>query len=91
VAAATLGSQTPGLASVLSERFGVELDKAMQRSDWSRRPLSEEQIAGLFGTLGLELTVKDLSATQWAAANAPNSYELWFSGKPYRRSASSAG
>jgi hypothetical protein len=40
-----------------------------------------EQIAGLFGTLGLELAVKDLSATQWAAANAPNSYELWFSGK----------
>jgi hypothetical protein len=40
-----------------------------------------EQIAGLFGSLGLELAVKDLSATQWAAANAPNSYELWFSGK----------
>jgi len=39
------------------------------------------QIAGLFATLGLELTVKDLSATQWAASNAPNSYELWFSGK----------
>lgn len=40
-----------------------------------------EQIAGLFGTLGLELTVKDLSATEWASSNAPNSYELWFSGK----------
>ncbi|HET6304175.1 MAG TPA: hypothetical protein VFG80_05280 [Myxococcota bacterium] len=40
-----------------------------------------EQIAGLFVTLGLDLAVKDLSATRWAAANASNSYELWFSGK----------
>jgi hypothetical protein len=40
-----------------------------------------EQIAGLFAALGLELAVKDLSATQWAQRNAPNSYELWFSGK----------
>jgi hypothetical protein len=39
------------------------------------------QIAGLFGTLGLELAVKDLSGTPWAQTNAPNSYELWFSGK----------
>ena len=40
-----------------------------------------EQIAGLFGSLGLELSVKDLTQTQWARTNAPNSYELWFSGK----------
>lgn len=39
------------------------------------------QIAGLFGTLGLELTLKDLSGTEWAANNASNSYELWFSGR----------
>jgi hypothetical protein len=41
-----------------------------------------EQIAGLFGTLGLDLAVKDISGTEWAATNAPNSYELWFSSKP---------
>jgi hypothetical protein len=40
------------------------------------------QIVGLFGTLGLELAVKDISATVWARTNAPNSYELWFTGKP---------
>ena len=45
VAAAVLGSQAPGLASVLNEHFGVELDKSMQRSDWSKRPLSDKQIA----------------------------------------------
>jgi hypothetical protein len=39
-------------------------------------------IAGLFGTLGLSLTLKNLSTSRWAVTNAPNSYELWFSGKP---------
>lgn len=40
-----------------------------------------DQIAGLFGTLGLDLEVKDLSTSPWARTNASNSYELWFSGK----------
>jgi hypothetical protein len=40
-----------------------------------------EQIAGLFATLGLELTAQDLSGTQWAQNNSANSYELWFSGR----------
>ena len=41
-----------------------------------------KQIANLFGTLGLELAVKDISKTSWARTNAPNSYELWFNGTP---------
>ncbi|MEZ6018224.1 MAG: HRDC domain-containing protein [Planctomycetota bacterium] len=45
VAAAVLGSQAPGLASVLDERFGVTLDKSMQRSNWAQRPLSDKQVA----------------------------------------------
>jgi len=44
-AEATLGSETPGLGAVLSERFGIELDKSLQRSDWGKRPLTDEQIA----------------------------------------------
>ncbi len=44
VAAATLGTPNPGLASVLEDRFGVKLDKSMQRSDWSVRPLSDKQV-----------------------------------------------
>jgi ribonuclease D len=44
VAAAALGEAQPGLASVLRARFGVELDKSMQRSNWSARPLSAQQI-----------------------------------------------
>ena len=26
--------------------------------------------------------MKDISATEWARTNAPNSYELWFTGTP---------
>lgn len=44
VAAATLGSASPGLASVLRDYFSIELDKSMQRSNWGQRPLSEKQI-----------------------------------------------
>jgi ribonuclease D len=44
VAASALGAQNPGLASVLAQRFGIQLDKSLQRSEWSRRPLSEKQI-----------------------------------------------
>jgi ribonuclease D len=44
VAAATLGSKNPGLASVLREHFQIELDKSMQRSNWGDRPLSDKQI-----------------------------------------------
>ncbi len=44
IAEAALGVESPGLAAVLRARFGVELDKSMQRSDWSARPLSAKQI-----------------------------------------------
>jgi ribonuclease D len=44
VAAAALGTANPGLASVLEERFQIKLDKTLQRSEWSRRPLSAKQI-----------------------------------------------
>jgi len=45
IAVAALGASSPGLASVVQQRFGVELDKSQQRSDWSRRPLTKSQIA----------------------------------------------
>ena len=43
------------------------------------------QIVGLFGSLGIELAIKDISGTEWARTNAPNSYELWYNGKPIPR------
>jgi ribonuclease D len=45
IAAAALGMEAPGLAAVVAARFAFELDKSQQRSDWSRRPLSAEQVA----------------------------------------------
>ena len=45
VACFVLGLKPYSLAGVLSARFGVELDKRQQRSDWSRRPLNAQQIA----------------------------------------------
>lgn len=44
VAAATLGSTSPGLGSVIEAEFGVILDKSEQRSDWAKRPLTDKQI-----------------------------------------------
>ncbi len=39
-----LGWQRPGLASILNEKFGVTLDKKMQRTDWGKRPLTPRQL-----------------------------------------------
>ena len=46
IAAAFLGSARLGLAAVLEEHLGVEVTKtkSMQRSDWTRRPLSGESL-----------------------------------------------
>ena len=44
IAVMALGWKKAGLATVLREKFGVVLNKKFQRSDWSRRPLSPEQV-----------------------------------------------
>ncbi|MGH7163530.1 MAG: ribonuclease D [Planctomycetota bacterium] len=44
VACFVLGLPPYSLAGVLEARFGVKLDKKMQRSDWSRRPLERAQV-----------------------------------------------
>ncbi len=44
LAAQILGYREVGLASLLSRFFSIRLDKGEQRSDWSRRPLSADQI-----------------------------------------------
>ncbi|MEW5718697.1 MAG: ribonuclease D, partial [Chloroflexota bacterium] len=45
IAARILGWKNYGLGNTLQERFGVALNKKMQRADWGHRPLSAEQIA----------------------------------------------
>ena len=44
VAAAALGYESVGLAGVLERHFDVVLDKKQQLSDWSKRPLTDDQI-----------------------------------------------
>lgn len=45
LAARILGWPRAALAAILEERFGVQSNKRMQRTDWGRRPLTAEQIA----------------------------------------------
>jgi ribonuclease D len=45
IAARILGWKNVGLGNILQERFGVTLNKKMQRADWGRRPLTPAQIA----------------------------------------------
>ena len=44
LAARILGWPRVGLAAILEEQFGVISDKRMQRTDWSRRPLTPQQL-----------------------------------------------
>jgi ribonuclease D len=44
LAARTLGYKQVGLASLLSEKFGVDVDKHNQKADWGQRPLSASLI-----------------------------------------------
>lgn len=44
VAARILGWKNVGLGNILQERFGILLDKKMQRTNWGHRPLTAEQI-----------------------------------------------
>jgi ribonuclease D len=43
-AARVLGYQYVGLENILSEKFGVKMDKRHQKADWGARPLSPAQI-----------------------------------------------
>jgi len=49
VAARLLGFRATGLATLLASELGVTIDKRFQQHDWSRRPLTAEQIVYLAG------------------------------------------
>jgi len=44
IACKLLGFRQLGLARILQDHFGVQLNKKWQRCDWGRRPLHDEQI-----------------------------------------------
>jgi ribonuclease D len=45
IAAQLLGIEQIGLAALIERFFGVTIEKAGQKSDWSHRPLSEKQLS----------------------------------------------
>ncbi len=71
-AARRLGRPGLGLSALVEQHFGVRLSKEHQRSDWGRRPLTEEQIRyasldthfllRLHGLLAGELAARGLEA-----------------------------
>lgn len=44
ISARLLSSKELGLAAAIERHFGVKLSKKLQRADWGKRPMSEEQI-----------------------------------------------
>ncbi len=44
IAARMLGKEKVGLADLLNEYFGLDLDKGLQKADWSQRPLTAEML-----------------------------------------------
>lgn len=45
IMAQLLGEPRTGLAALLDQELGIELDKRYQRADWSRRPLPDSMLA----------------------------------------------
>lgn len=44
IASRLLGRRQLGLAAILAEEFGVRSDKKLQRGNWAKRPLSDDQL-----------------------------------------------
>src|SRR5262245_57477272 len=59
VAARLLGFRATGLAALLASELGVTVDKRFQQHDWSRRPLTAEQIVYLAGDVRHLLPLDD--------------------------------
>ncbi len=64
VAARILGWKQVGLGAILHERFGVTLNKKMQRADWGRRPLTTEQLAYARQDTHYLLALRDLQKAE---------------------------
>ncbi len=60
VCARLLGRPALGLASLLGSELGISLSKALQRHDWSRRPLLPAHVAYLAGDVEHLLRLEEL-------------------------------
>jgi ribonuclease D len=64
VAAQLLGEPGVGLGALLEKYFDVQVDKKMQRADWSRRPLTDEMIHYAAGDTTFLLALRDTLAAK---------------------------
>ncbi len=67
IAARILGWKNIGLGSILQERFGIALNKKLQRADWGHRPLTEEQLAYAREDTHYLLALRDLQMAELEA------------------------
>jgi hypothetical protein len=66
VSRSLFGQRESGLQAMLTRAANVHLDKSLQRSDWSRRPLTPAMVA--YAARDAEMTY---ALYQWLAANYP--------------------
>lgn len=64
IAARILGWPNVGLGNILQERFGLALNKKMQRADWGHRPLTAEQLAYSREDTHYLLALRDLQVAE---------------------------
>jgi hypothetical protein len=73
VSRSLFGQRESGLSAMLQRAANIHMDKSLQRSDWSRRPLTPAMVA--YAARDAEMTY---ALYQWLSANYPNaiaSYE----------------
>lgn len=68
IAARVLGWPAHGLGAILLERFGVRLDKRMQRFDWGQRPLPDAALEYARHDTRLLLALRELQVAELDAA-----------------------
>ncbi|HEX9036052.1 MAG TPA: hypothetical protein VF808_03590 [Ktedonobacterales bacterium] len=74
VSRSLFGQRESGLQSMLARAANVYLDKSLQRSDWSRRPLTPAMVA--YAARDAEMTY---ALYRWLAANYPKSVATYVS------------
>lgn len=74
IAASLLGKPSTGLAALALSYFGIELPKELQRHDWTRRPITKEQLAYLAGDTQHLSQLADLLHGEIAAADLMQEY-----------------
>jgi ribonuclease D len=91
VSAQLLGYPAVGLSALIERHFGVKLPKDEQRSDWSRRPLTDKQLTYAASDVlylirlaeKLELELKKAGRLEWAHEEFENLTKRSWETRPF--------